>query len=156
MFAAVIKLLTFAAFAVHAVFGCCVHHHHHLHSDACGVAAVKSSHSTADASDDATHHHDDACCNHEHDSQSSDEDPAHSPCDGSHDCKEPQCSFVAMPANSLDALVSPPQAKSFVDGLLTKHQPDFRDKAVLNCRFEISSPPVSGRARCVHLQSWQI
>ncbi|MDX1924894.1 MAG: hypothetical protein SFV81_00170 [Pirellulaceae bacterium] len=115
------------------------------------------SHSVVGESTIEAHDH---CCNHEHDSQHTDESPeecpTNSPCDGSHDCDEPQCTFVVAPLKSLDNEDFTSQWVSYVGDALSQHQFMFVAKSNIALPYRSSSPPESGVARCAILQSWQI
>ena len=163
MFVTAINLLTLLAFSVHAVFGCCVHHQHDSHSESCHVMqeAVGCGHShnaKAVNNHDSVRH--EGCCDDDHGATASEQAVGHEseslPCNGSHDCDEPRCNFVAAAPETQDVLDSVSLMVAHFGDQLTFCQfclPTTSSR--LRC-FEASSPHSSARNYCALLQSWQI
>ena len=160
MFTAAAKLIALLAFTVHAVCGCCVHHHHHVFTKACIEEHPLES---------CCHNH--VCVTHETplgsfafsgrvlDNKISDQthtDTPSDPCNGSHECKELSCSYMAAsPYNSNDI----ESLTSFVVALGGWIRPTW--SAPLSpsesCwQTEEAKPPTSSSLRCALAQSWQI
>ena len=162
MFAAAIHYLTLFAFSVHAAMGCCAHHHHHAETDACYAVHAQ----------DACHHENDdskiqieaggheGCCHHgqieTHGNEGDNEHQDQSPCDGSHDCDEPGCNFIAATPETLDVVSSFTWVVAYIgeQSLLSQSVlvgnnfgVQRRDQCVL---------PGSSRVHCILMQSWQI
>ena len=141
MFEAASNLLALIAFIVHAVFGCCVHHHHHAFEYACvAVDAPKLwCHDHASESHDVEAEHKD--CSDKDENRSADSPEV--PCDGSHDCNEPSCSFIAASSNSLtDIRVLSPIVICFGD-TITLAPLACVSYAKASRHFELAGPPAS-------------
>jgi hypothetical protein len=153
VFAVSVKIFTLTTFAVHAMIGCCMHHHHHVHAES---SSGFTSSSDVNVNQNKHEH---SCCNHEQVPQDhddlADDCPTEAPCDGSHDCNEPHCTFVAAPPESLDSLVSTSQWTCFASEVIAQQQIIFAIKSALAGRSGFSEPLESGCAHCAQLQSWQ-
>lgn len=164
VFVTSINLLTLLAFSVHAVFGCCVHHQHDSHSESCHTVkqAVDCGHShnaKADNNHDSVKHEE--CCHNDHGTTASDEGVGHEsesvPCNGSHDCDEPRCNFVAAFPVTQGVLDSVSLMVANVGDQLTFCQFCLPTTSSSRLRyFEAASPHSSALIRCALLQSWQI
>ena len=163
VFVTAINLLTLLAFSVHAVFGCCVHHQHDSHSESCHTVkqAVDCGHShiaKVDNNHDSVKHN--GCCHDEHSSTASELSVGHesqsAPCDGSHDCKEPRCNFVAAAPETLDVLGSGSLMIAHVGDQLTFYQFSLSARSSCQRYFEAASPHSGALIYCALLQSWQI
>lgn len=163
MFAAATNLLALFAFAVHAVFGCCVHHHHHAFTMDCVAEHANDGccheHADDEHEHEGTHEEHSPCdhssCSHSQNSDA-DEDSPSTPCDGSHDCNEPQCSFAAPPpSNDVEGDLSSAFSVYHSDAL----SPTFAlsvSHFLRVCRSERAMPAKSSALRCALAQSWQI
>lgn len=153
MFAAASNLLALIAFTVHAVFGCCVHHHHHAFEYACiaGDAPKSCCHDHGSESHDLEAEHNDCS-----DDENRSTDSPEAPCDGSHDCNEPSCSFIAASSNILtDHRVLSSTVICFGD--TTTLSPMACVSYTKSSRhFDLAGPPASSSLRCAIAQSWQI
>jgi hypothetical protein len=156
VFAAAANLLALIAFTVHAVFGCCVHHHHHALTETCVVELASDTcchEHDSHEHETATGHH--GCTSHD-DQHSSPSDSPAAPCDGSHDCNEPSCSFISASSSSLTDINDQSSiVVCFGDSI---------QLMIVSCRtpfgasrhFEAAGPPATSSLRCAIAQSWQI
>ena len=160
VFVAVINLLTLVAFSVHAVFGCCLHHHHHPHSESC-MSVHDSDKSGRDCDAKADSKGDQVgCCHHQHGNLDEEINDSHEtesePYDGSNNCKEPRCNFIASSPKTLDVLGSISTIVAYVGNQLTVCQFSVSTSSSFLCQFESASPSGGARIYCALMQSWQI
>lgn len=164
VFVTAINLLTLLAFSVHAVFGCCVHHQHDSHSESCHTVnqAAGCGHSHNARVDN---NHDSAkqegCCHDDHGATLAEQGVGYEsesePCNGSHDCKEPRCNFVAATSETQIVLGSASLIVEHVGDQLTFCQFCLSTTSSSRLRyFEAASPHSSALIHCALLQSWQI
>ncbi len=164
MFVAVINLLTLVAFSVHGVFGCCLHHHHpQSESESCqsvhdSVKCGDSNGANAVGDHNGVAHGE--CCHDRHGTAASEksvgDEPESVPCDGSHDCEEPRCSFVAASQNTFDVLGSISTMVAYVGNQLTVCQFSVSSSSSFLWQFESASSSGGSRIYCALMQSWQI
>lgn len=164
VFVPAINFLTLIAFSVHAVFGCCVHHQHDSHSELCHTvkqsAGCGHSHNAkVDSNHDSVKH--EGCCHDEHGDTASQQGVGNEsesvPCNGSHDCNEPRCNFVAAAPETQDVLDSVSLMVEHVGDQLTFCQFCLPTTSSSRLRyFEAASPHSSALIHCALLQSWQI
>ncbi len=162
VFVTAINLLTLFAFSVHAVFGCCVHHQHDSHSESCHTvnqaAGCGHSHNArVDNNHDSVKH--EGCCHDDHGTfaeQGVGHESESVPCNGSHDCNEPRCNFVAAAPETQNVLGSVSLMVSHVGDQLTFCQFSLSTCSSRLRQFEAASPHYGALIYCALLQSWQI
>ena len=139
--------------------GCCAHHHHHVESGECHAAAVWEQdlqQPEAEGCDDGHN----ACGHHEHNEPYEGDDgcehPEQSPCDGSHDCDEPSCSFIAAAPETLGAVSSLTWLVAYIGERSTSIQSSVSAVALNGQRFDDIELFRGARAQCILFQSWQI
>lgn len=154
MFAAAANLLALIAFTVHAVFGCCVHHHHHTFSKDCVVelASEACCHNHGAEKHETEHH---GCSDHG-DQHSSHNDSPVAPCDGSHDCNEPSCSFISASTCSLTENMAQSSIVVYFGDSIPMPIVFYRMRFGASGHFEAAGPPATSSLRCAIAQSWQI
>ncbi len=155
MFATAANFLALIAFTVHAVFGCCVHHHHHAFTKTCYVER---------SSEPCSHEHDSkryetvaehrGCSGHGDQNSNYTHSPV-TPCDGTDECNEPRCSFIAATMCSLTDI----QAHTSIDVCFGDSIPKTgfacRTPFGAQSKFEAEGPPTTSSLRCAIGQSWQ-